>query len=88
MDPPEERKKQRDQALAWLNQHWGEPRICPFCGSNNWNIGDLVVAPLAGSQLEGWVSVFFPVTCLVCAYTRFFDAIVMGIVEGSIEPPP
>ena len=84
-----ERARQRDQALQWLSKHWG-PQRCPICQSGNWNVGDIVATPLLDPDLQrrGWVSTYFPVTCLTCGYTHFFDAVVIGVLEGPTEPLP
>jgi len=87
--PSEVRKEQRDRAAQWMDKHWPEPRTCPICGTNSWNVGDVVSTPLAAGSLDGPVSVYFPVGCLTCGHTYFFDALIIGAIEGGrIEPYP
>jgi RNase P subunit RPR2 len=85
----EARAELREKYAATIRRLWKrQPDECPICGSNLWNIGDLVQAPirevagarealiaqLGGKPLLPMVYVYVPVTCLVCGYTMFFHS--------------
>lgn len=64
--------------------------ICPVCNTSDWLIADHVVLPIpiSGSKqlLLGGVS--YPQIMVIstpCGYTRFFNAVVLGVVVAA-EP--
>lgn len=85
---PEERTRLRTKALELITEKWPEPRLCPICNSNSWNVSDAVAMPLIYTPLEGPVLVYVPVNCQICAYTIFFDALAMGFFEDDPEGIP
>jgi hypothetical protein len=77
---------QRRKIAEWLEGKWPQPRRCPICSQNNWNIGDLVeVRPYnAGALVVGGpLYPLFPVTCLVCGYTLLFNALIARVIGGD-----
>lgn len=84
---PEQGKK----ITEWLDGNANGPQPCPVCGSQNWIIADDLVTP-ARISLEGAMQIggtMYPqvmVVCGQCAYTRFFNAALMGVVAD--KPPP
>lgn len=77
-------EEDHQKAQEWLRLHWTRNRICPMSDHNAWEIGAQVVAapPFAGRAMtqKGIVYPTIPVTCSVCGYTLYFNAVVMGIV--------
>src|SRR5260370_14546875 len=76
-----EQEQQIGKAEEWLSQHWAPPQSCPIDGSNSWNVGNVLeLRPFSGGALimGGGIGIFpvFPVTCTVCGYTVFFNAII------------
>lgn len=82
-----ERAALRDKYAATIRRLWRRQDECLVCGSNLWNIGDLVQTPIRdiGGAREAilaqlgakepsipLVYVYVPVTCLVCGFTMFF----------------
>ena len=84
-DPGKLSQEDQQKALAWLDRHWRHPRKCPVCESEQWSMGDRVVAPpnLHGGSfhLAGFVYPFVTVGCKTCGYTRFFNAMKMGVIS-------
>jgi predicted nucleic-acid-binding Zn-ribbon protein len=79
---------QGQRAFAWLNSHWTNPHFCPICSSNNWQIGnvfELRTFNTGALVIGGPQPIFpvFPVTCNVCGFTYFFNAVVAGVVPGA-----
>lgn len=75
--------KERDQVLAWINDKWTHGKDCAVCGNRNWALGEYAVAPvpLAASVISTSAPTFphAMVTCKTCAYSMFFNTVVMGI---------
>src|SRR2546423_670116 len=47
--PPAEQRARaelRERYAASIRRLWRHPDDCPICGSNSWNIGDLIQTPL------------------------------------------
>jgi predicted nucleic-acid-binding Zn-ribbon protein len=83
-----EQKRQITRAIEWLGLHWKAPQTCPICGSNSWNIGNVYeLRPFNRGVLSLSAPIFpvFPVTCTVCGYTMFFNAIIAEILESNIQ---
>ena len=64
------------------------PNPCPGCGHRNWIIGDhLIATPLTsksqGDLFVGTTYPFVQAVCTHCAYARFHNAILMGIVSNE-----
>jgi hypothetical protein len=54
---------------------------CTFCGGQVWSVGDVVIMPLAKTQLQTAQPVVV-VQCATCAHADLFDAISVGL-----QPP-
>lgn len=77
---------------AWFDHHWSIGRSCPISGGNSWTVADHLVAPpvvdAAGKVQSGGGS--YPqvmMVCTECGYTRYFNAVLVGVVDPDAEPP-
>jgi hypothetical protein len=80
---------ERQKIADWLKSK-GRFRIeCPFCLSNNWTIGDHVVAPSVVNGTGVGLGVYpYPQAMLIseCGNTFFFNLVLVGVfprAEGS-----
>lgn len=73
-----------DKAIAWLDAHWKNEKVCPVCGNQNWAISEevLEVRPYSGTgrPADGVIYPHLAVTCATCGNTLFFNALVAGQV--------
>jgi hypothetical protein len=72
----------------WLDSNWADPQICPFCHNNSWAMGQQLVAPVTigpnmSTTLGGPVVPLVFLLCQVCAYTMFFNAVMVGVVKKN-----
>lgn len=78
-------KEKQDKAINWINSKW-TVKTCEVCQHNVWEVSDfIIVSPRfegGGISLGGQVAPHIMVTCKNCANTKFFNAVMMGIVEG------
>ena len=89
-DPAKLTKEQSEAALAWIKRHFATPRNCPVCRNTNWTLGDRLVAPTPFQADGGWIMggtamPMLALICTTCGYTRFFNAVLAGLVKKS--PP-
>lgn len=84
---------QREKFLAWLNEHWlPQNRRCPICASDDWRITEVVELPRFREGLRNVfsaASVVIPVvgvTCQVCGFVHWFNAMISGVVGSDMEP--
>ena len=78
-------KEKQEKARKWLETRWRK-RECECCGHNNWLVADfLCVAPRfeGGISIGGSVAPQLMVTCINCSNTKFFNAVMMGVVKGK-----
>lgn len=78
----------KDKVSAWLGAKWKALHNCPISGDNNWSIADHIVQSMTyvrggGLAIGGPGYPVVMVVCLSCGYTLFFNAVVMGLVEGD-----
>lgn len=85
-------KDEKERIKAWVEAK-SKTAECPVCGNTNWIIGDHIVQPVtngSGRVLLGGAA--YPQVMLVsteCGYTRYFNAILMGLVAmDSKESSP
>jgi predicted nucleic-acid-binding Zn-ribbon protein len=91
----------REKYAATLRRLWVEPDDCPICGSNVWNTGELIQAPLRNvasvsplaaalmSQPAAQAYVYIPVTCVICGYSMFFHTGVLDVRdEETVKAVP
>lgn len=71
-------------ATQWVATHWAN-RQCPFHGATQWAIDGLAAAVPAGSAFSGKVFSMITLTCGICKYTVFINAVAAGIVKRN--PP-
>ena len=82
---------EKQKIADWLKERsQGANPVCPVCGDPHWFIADHLVQPITYSG--GGLSIGgpgYPQAMLVsakCGYTRFLNAVVIGIVPGGKEP--
>lgn len=81
--------EQQTWLLKRLDEIWRQ-KTCPACKHNEWSVSDTVYEV---REFHGGMTVIGPgsvvpvivVTCEYCGYTRFFNAIILGIVEPAKE---
>lgn len=83
-------KEEKDKIKTWLENKTKNP-ACPVCNDPNWVIGDHLVQPMNGAS-GGLVigGVTYPQVMIIstnCGYTRYFNAVVMGIARPGSPPP-
>ena len=83
LSPAEERT-----VVQWLKDSgWTDANICPISLHAEWSISEHIVFPItyAGGaiRLGGEVVPFVMVRCEDCGYTRFFNAVMMGLLPPS-----
>lgn len=76
-----------------INARWqGRPDECPICGNTFWQVGDRFVsttslgengAVMLGGPVYPFVVMFSP-----CGYTRFMNAIMLGVYPYPLGKPP
>lgn len=74
------------KAADWLNKNWQGAKKCPICENNNWDISSNLVEIRQFNKgdlvADGLVYPLFSVTCKVCGYTLFINAIVAGFIDN------
>lgn len=78
---------QKDAAVAFINERWAGDKACPVCLTAKWSLSDHTVTPLnvTGNVIHG-SGVTYPMVmavCTNCGNTRFFNAVLMGILDMS-----
>jgi hypothetical protein len=80
-------KNQQEKALKWLNEKWKKDASCEVCGEKNWQLVGDMVSPLIMSgnniNLGGNSYPSVSLVCKNCANTKYFNAVVMGLVGGE-----
>ena len=77
-------QERQEKALEWLKEKL-QNKKCECCGNNNWNIADFIVTSPRfedGMVLGGKMMPHVASTCSNCGNTKFFNAVMMGIVDG------
>src|SRR6266567_3125821 len=85
------RRQLRETYASTIRRLWIKPDDCPICGSNTWNMGDLIqtqlrlVASLSAVEAalmdQPQAYVYVPVTCVICGYSMFFHTGVLDVRE-------
>lgn len=63
-----------------LEEKWPEPRKCPICSNENWDISNRIFTLRGVFKLSEAYPVV-AVTCTNCGFSRFFNLIVLGILK-------
>src|SRR5688572_7582885 len=85
-------EEDKQKIAAWLEERWPQAnQHCPVCNDSTWIVADHVVMPLTVGP-GGWKPgrPGYPQVMLIsmnCAYTRFFNAALMGIKIEAEQPP-
>jgi len=72
---------QRQKVLDWLKSKALSP-ICPFCGRDTWNVGDILAPHNLGmtKQIDfGSATPLVPLVCTNCGHVDLFAALPMGL---------
>jgi hypothetical protein len=72
------------KALSWLNDKWGKKkRQCEICEKSQWTLSKDVVTPIIYQESSGRTYPQFFVICKNCGNTKYFNAVVSGMVKGE-----
>lgn len=79
---------QTKKFIEWVHTKQPGEIVCPVCKSTKWVAGELVLMPptmnpSGGYNLGGATYPLLPIFCTNCAHALFFNAIAIGVVEGS-----
>lgn len=82
-------KINQEKLIKHINSTW-MTKTCPYCGKNDWNLGDNIVSAInIGDNKElcigGKFQPLIPVTCNVCGNTVFVNALVAKAVDMDEE---
>lgn len=81
-------KEQLEKAISWLESKKKNLQ-CEVCGKSEWQFYDSLVAQLHISgdsiSIPGELIPQFSIICTNCGNTKFFDAIMCGIVDVNLE---
>lgn len=81
-------KEQQAKALTWINSKW-PVKTCEVCHANQWELSDFMVAAPrfeGGIVIGGQIAPHLMVMCKNCGNTKFFNAVIMGLVKENKEP--
>jgi hypothetical protein len=82
-------QEEKKVVVQWIARHQSATKnLCPICNSDKWIIGDHLVQPLTLSGDKGIMlgGVGYPQVLLIsdpCGYTRFFNAVLMGVAAAA-----
>ena len=79
-----------DKAAKWINEQWKGSKRCPICESNDWIISDKAfeLREYSGGNIVAG-GALYPLVCLtckVCGYSMFFNAIISNLVTKTNPP--
>ncbi len=75
----------QNKLVDHINSKW-TTKMCPYCGKNNWNIGDSIVTTLSVGEnkelrLGGKFQPMVSITCNNCGNTVFVNALIAEAVD-------
>ncbi len=79
----------KDTAKKWINEKKKHTIVCPICNSTSWILADHLVRTPIGGKEPGVLFAGGPsypqvmVVCATCAYTMYFNAVMLGLVPSS-----
>ncbi|MDP1835641.1 MAG: hypothetical protein Q8K75_06885 [Chlamydiales bacterium] len=77
-------EKKRQQAATWINEKC-ENLFCECCHNKSWILSEDMVMPLSftggGLTIGGPAYPHIMVVCKTCGNAKFFNAVIMGLVE-------
>lgn len=84
-------QKDRDKIDRWLSTYpAGSGRMCPICSQPTWMLAERLVQPVTlgpdmAIQLGGVAG--YPQIMLLspCGYTRYMNAVMIGVLRGDEE---
>jgi hypothetical protein len=81
--------EEKEKVQKWIDDKSKHPAACPVCGDERWIIADHLITPepVSGGRLlyGGPAYPQFMLISVGCGYTRYFNAVISGIVVS--EPP-
>lgn len=82
-------KEDVEKVIKWFKKHWTQPAKCDVCGKFEWTIGKTIIAPMnivnSEVKITGQLYPQILVLCKHCGNTKYFNAIIMGLVEKNEE---
>jgi hypothetical protein len=75
--------EKQEQVLKWLEEKWTN-RTCECCGNTSWSVTDFLVAPPRyedGFRFGGKIAPQITAVCNQCGNTKFFNAVMMGLID-------
>jgi hypothetical protein len=80
--------EERERALAWVNRHWTN-KACPFHGPTHWRVDETLAEVRTFGRgaliVGGGVYPLVVVTCSICGYAVFVNALVAGVLQPEPE---
>lgn len=76
-------EEKQKKVTTWLENKWPN-KVCDICNSQNWSVVDFISAPSRyekGLVLGGKIAPQITVVCNNCGNTKFFNAVVIGLIE-------
>jgi hypothetical protein len=82
--------EQKDKALKWLEEKWPEKNHpCEVCSNKKWQILKVIIASRPylpnGRTTAEEIIPHFVIMCKNCGNTKYFNAILSGLVEEQGE---
>jgi len=82
-------KEQEDKAIKWLKTKMVASNLsCEVCHTKSWTVLNDIVAPMIfdkGAMKTGAITPQFMIMCQNCGNTKYFNAIVSGVIESNLE---
>ena len=76
---------QMNKVIEFFDKKWGEFKQCPVCKQSDWTVFERVYDVREyheeGMVLGGGAIPFVVTSCTNCGNTRFFNAIIVGVVK-------
>jgi len=74
----------RQKIDVWLKDNWHAGK-CPVCNQQNWVLADHVITPMLYTGVGITQGAGYPqimVICQHCGYTLYFNAVIVGVLQG------
>jgi hypothetical protein len=76
-----------DKAVEWVTKQWGADDYCPMHkGRTEWGVGPQMVQTVGygpRALFGGSTFPLIPVTCQICGYMVFVNAILAGLIHAD-----
>lgn len=79
----------QERLIRHINDRW-QTKACPYCGQNDWNIGDSIVSTISignnkEMQIGGRFQPLVTITCNHCGNTVFVNGLIAGAIDSDTE---